>query len=311
MDGSLVQVQRYAAAHASLFPRATIILCLSRGTGYFASAATRSTLFQPLIKVLREEAAREASLVALREASEDVRVNQEQITADMDERARIQREGRDKKSLPPLPSGLVIHSFSDGGASNLAAALKAIAQEDEIAQPKAVVFDSSPGRTSATSGSRAFTMVLAKRPFLRYIVRSALWVVLATVLLLKRIIGSRTWSDDVRDALNSPRRWASSTSSSSSSGGGAKLPPRLYLYSRADELIAWSAVEEHARAAAKVLKQAAPKPLLLDEAKEGQVKLPPGNVVLARFEKAPHVAMAKYEPTKYWETVGKFLERSL
>ncbi len=75
------------------------------------------------------------------------------------------------------PSGFVIHSFSDGGAGNLALFLDEMARRypstSSTPAPKvhSLIMDSSPGKANPTTGSVAFTMHLANRPRLRAFVR--------------------------------------------------------------------------------------------------------------------------------------------
>ncbi|CEH14119.1 TRANSMEMBRANE PROTEIN 53 [Ceraceosorus bombacis] len=339
MDAPLRLVSRYAAPYAALYPRATLVLKLSTGQSYMASAAARHAALQSVVKVLQEEGARENSIAELHDQYEERRENQGLLTMDTQKVREMEEQGRPKSSFTPPPKGMIIHSFSDGGASNLSQLLSMLPAD--VPAPRAVIFDSSPGKQTAWSGATAFTMPMAKSILLRAVVRSGLYAFLTFVLAFKRLFGMRTWSDLVRAALNSPKRWTPGLETRTIQGSGsnrkldktakngsaatdtspeaAKLPPRLYLYSKIDELIEYEAVEAHAAECSKKLSAPQPKPQQIkkgssaapsEEEKKSGAKPPnvSAPVNLVRWDDAPHCGIARNDFKGYWSTVRSFLD---
>lgn len=197
---------------------------------------------------------------------------------------------------------------SDGGAYNLSQLLRQL-KGKATPVPLALVFDSSPGKASAYSGSTAFTMSLANRPWVRLIVRAAIYVYLKTIYSFKRLIGSQTWSEIMRQQLNSPRFWQTAGTPSKAQGS---LPPRFYLYSKTDALIDYRAVEAHAAEAAKV--QGLVSPLQLQDLQDtiAKQRIEPSKIVaLRRWDNVQHCDIGRADFSGYWTSVRKFLETVL
>lgn len=208
--------------------------------------------------------------------------------------------------LPCSPAFPLGPPVSDGGANNLSQLLRLFPGRN-VPPPQAIIFDCSPGKSTARSASTAFTLPLARRPYVRLIVRSAIYLFLRVVYVLKMIIGSKTWSELLRRHLNNPASWTWSKAEPKQKS--RKLPPRLYLYSKADALIDYRAVEEHAQEAAKL--QGLPGPLAIADLKTKKSKPDAGVVVLRRWENAKHCDLGRADFDGYWTAVRSFLEAAL
>lgn len=64
--------------------------------------------------------------------------------------------------------------------------------------------------------------------------------------------------------------------------------PRLYLYSKADKMVDWREVEEHARSAEECGAS--------------------GRTELVRFERSEHVSHVREDAVRYWDAVRKCWE---
>lgn len=116
----------------------------------------------------------------------------------------------------------------------------------------------------------------------------------------------------MRYRLNSPRLWKYSESLSLQQGarkGEQVFPPRLYLYSKADSLIEWTAVEEHAREAAR--KQGLPRPVQVGDLSASKGVKSDHIVALRRWEDAKHCDLGRADFEGYWTAVRTFLQTVL
>lgn len=373
MNAPLRIVSKYAQPYSVLFPTSTVIIKLSDGQTYLQGSKSRALDY--LTDLLRQEA-------------EKVESWQEKLIMDQDVRELLGTYGEKKDELQQghaetttagdaVPHGMVVHSFSDGGANNLAFLLSHItsvrtssagdarAESNPFAvlTPRAVIMDSSPSSGRVWSGATAFTIPLAHpsrnwlvRLVLRNAARWGLCVLMAVVLFVKRhILKSSTRHSLMRGNLNDAHRWdftsvgiansdeavqASATSLSSGSEHNTirSLPPRLYLYSKADDLVDYEAVEAHARDYA-LRRRRTSSSVETDSKKrwtKGDIDAEENDVLtiveverekstssvssspppslwprLRRWTTAPHCALARQDPKVYWSEVRDFLSIAL
>lgn len=351
MDAPLRVVTKYAIPWTERFPDALIAIKMSTGKGYISSRAAQVEEMRPLVALLREEAIAEAQ-----EEGEETAKAANTTEKELDEISSTldgAHKGSAKESKTARSHGIVIHSFSDGGAGNLALLLRLLGRSSLSSStcpsttssasapaiiPRAHIMDSSPGRTDPNSASLAFTIPLAKRNKLLFrLSRAMVYIFLRALFFIFRIIGRRPRGERVRAQLNDPGLWSNARAGArtraragaetESNETNAKLPPRLYLYSRADKLIPWEAVEEHAREAATLQGLSAPKPVLMDpldaqparptqsqsEKQSGQQQSGTSSprVELHRWEEAAHCDLGRADLKGYWSTVDGFLSRVL
>ncbi|KAJ6553576.1 hypothetical protein DFH09DRAFT_1366190 [Mycena vulgaris] len=169
---------------------------------------------------------------------------------------------------------ILTHTFSNGGSLHVLALARMLSSvpvdTQTLRPPSALIIDSSPGGDSLdriqlalTSSIRNILLKLIANGFVR-LVYCFLWIV---GHLLRRPSPVQV----IMAGLRRPRvlPWIDERS------------PRLYIYSKADEMVPWADVEENAAAAAS----------------EGL------DVRRLRFDNSAHVAHARIHPEEYWAAV--------
>ncbi|KAF9878467.1 hypothetical protein CkaCkLH20_03959 [Colletotrichum karsti] len=161
---------------------------------------------------------------------------------------------------------LLLHVFSNGGATNLAKFYELYAAADRAGRlelpPHVTVYDSCPGGFHWMRSYRALSAALPRflAPFVHVIIG---WFWIFQIPFGKSGIFGKMWNAlKHRALLQSEQR-------------------RVYLYSKEDEMIYWGDVEKHA-----------------NEAKEVGFQ-----VERERFEGSQHVAHARLDGDRYWGTV--------
>ncbi|PQE13747.1 indole-diterpene biosynthesis protein [Rutstroemia sp. NJR-2017a BVV2] len=132
---------------------------------------------------------------------------------------------------------VLLHAFSNGGAS----AIWTIARTHHARTGKRLpvsktVFDSMPGSQSYEISLAAFTVALPKNLMVRAVGSLVLRVFLGMWYVYDLVTRSEKFIDKIRNGLNDTRLFDVGVE-------------RLYIYSMADKLVPWKAVEEHAREA--------------------------------------------------------------
>lgn len=344
MDAPLRLVSKYAEPYTRLFPHASILIQLSNGQTYLQGRKAPS--LRVLSEVLLQEAEKEHSRNEMRREMEDVERRGGQLTLDEDKKRDTETEttteknsvqmddstasiidNKDKDSPPspslnihPAPTGLIIHTFSDGGSSNLHYLLSYLTSTLSKRLPiRATIFDSSPSAGTPVPGATAFTMPMLKshwwlvRVVLRGVVRLSIIVYLYFLLALRKLLRRKSRHEVFRTALNDVKSWTPSDLATSSD-----LPPRLYLYSEADQLVPYKAVEQHAQDAWSKIKHGdASKTqdknkidfVQVDgKSEQNDSNTPHTSVVrLRRWANAPHCSIARVDSDRYWKEVGDFL----
>jgi pimeloyl-ACP methyl ester carboxylesterase len=210
----------------------------------------------------------------------------------------------DAKLEPLLPyptPRVLVHAFSNGaclscrqnpslivlGGSWQLATLSNILRErtttagypDAPGSPSAIVLDSCPGNGGVEKTVKAFTTAvrgLFLKQFVTLFIRTA-YLLYAIKKRLFRETGD-TIIDDMKATLHRPKilPWLSKTT------------PRLYIYSKGDDIVPYEEVEGHA-----------------EQARKAGL-----NVRTLRFEDSPHVAHARMHPQQYWDAVQSLWEEA-
>lgn len=336
MNAPLRLVTKYAQPYSTLFPSSTILVLLSTSKGYLSDDGS----IKRLVEVMKEEAGRMEGRSRMREEMMLVENRKEDLTLDGDTRAEVATQGQDKPpELAPAPRGVVIHSFSDGGASNLSHLLDQIQHASPSSSslsthlpPRALIMDSSPSLGSAWTGSNAFTLSLGNpntQPWLvRVIVRRVARLAVYLFLLVARfwvmkVRGRKSRAQRVRDHLNEAKAWGKGE------GEKEEVPPRLYLYSKSDALIPYRDVEAHAREVDSRVSPIEAEDKGGDSSSSSDKKqgdddngkseatsslsssTSTSRVRLVRWQTAQHCAMARQDPEGYWNHVRRFLKDEL
>ena len=134
----------------------------------------------------------------------------------------------------------------------------------------ALILDSSPAVGDLGNIIRAFTIAIPN-PVARYIALPIIYVIHALRLSIVKAIGGETMEIQYLKTLLQPRLlpWMSAQT------------PRLYVYSKRDELVPWKDVQKHA-----------------DAAKKSGL-----NVCCEVYEGSAHVAHMRHDPERYWTSI--------
>ena len=135
-------------------------------------------------------------------------------------------------ALPPHAK-LLVHLSSNGGAFTVTFIADAYLRRTGKPLPLAgMVLDSSPGRETCEATVRAFAVGLPKNMLLRWVGAMVFRILYGMYRLVYLVSGTMDMVERARRDLNSRKLF----------GVGA---PRLYIYSAADDMVAWEHVEEH------------------------------------------------------------------
>jgi hypothetical protein len=325
MDAPVRLVAKYAQPYTALFPDATVLIQLSDGKSYLARENVRRTQLQRIISEITS-----ASSDVETEPFEVVKttdVGESTITLIDAKEARSSASSDGDGEEPARVGGFVIHSFSDGGAGNLALFLDEMARR-KTAAPRvhSLIMDSSPGKSNPKSGSFAFTMHLANRPRVRAIVRLLVYIGLYMLKIWTKITGQLGRGELMRKRLNSLRSWSWITAAYSSNAATAEkseYPPRMYMYTKADRLIPWQFVEEHAHHLGQIrgtkpgvvqMENEAERAKLLKAVESGAGDArdaPEYRVELRRWDTPPHCSIGRADFVGYWSAVLDFYSNVL
>jgi hypothetical protein len=198
----------------------------------------------------------------------------------------------------------LLHVFSNGGAHSALALARLTARGGPLFSPASpsppssssgpalgacarLVLDSTPGAETFASGFRALSAAAAGLPWpLRLLARAAVPFVLAGMVLRSVLTLRRSFVARLRRGVNDPELFCLPASPSSPSRGERWAGRRVYLYSRADEMVDWRAVEAHA-AEAKA---------------KGYV------VTMEEFVGSRHVGHVQADGGRYWAAVRRLVE---
>ncbi len=185
-------------------------------------------------------------------------------------------ELRREAAASPRPR-ILVHLFSNGGARMacmLARAFRAAAGARVPAA--AMVLDSSPGRATYSRAVAATVAGLPRGIVVRFLGGMLVRAVAAVLFVWHWVSGTENVVDETRRALVDDELL------------DARMR-RLYLYSKADKMVWWKDVEDHA-----------------DEA---EAKGCPVDRV--RFENSAHAGHVLEDKERYWAAVGKTWEKAL
>ncbi|KAJ1017863.1 hypothetical protein NDA16_005179 [Ustilago loliicola] len=320
MDAPIRLVAKYAQPYTVLFPDATVLIQLSDGKSYLARENVRREQLQHIIAEISSSPSDAAEKELKPVQTKDV--GDSTVTLIDHSEARSSSSSDDGNEAANV-GGFVIHSFSDGGAGNLALFLDEMARR-KGANPRvhSLIMDSSPGKSNPRTGSFAFTMHLANRPRLRAIVRFFVYLGLYLLKIWTKITGQPQRGELMRKRLNSLRSWSWVTASHTpkpqqvEKKPDADYPPRMYLYTKADQLIPWQFVEEHAQDLAETRKvqqglvqmeNQSQREKLVSAVKKGETKSETEyKVELRRWDTPPHCSIARFDFEGYWAAVTDF-----
>ncbi|KAM3069419.1 hypothetical protein ACMFMF_008636 [Clarireedia jacksonii] len=130
---------------------------------------------------------------------------------------------------------VLLHAFSNGGASAIwTIARTHYARTGRRLPISKTVLDSTPGSQSYEISLAAFSVALPKNTIVRAMGSLVLRVLLGMWYVYYLVTRSEKFIDKIRNGLNDTRLFDLGVE-------------RLYIYSMADKLVPWEAVEEHAK----------------------------------------------------------------
>ncbi|KAJ4298195.1 hypothetical protein N0V90_006094 [Kalmusia sp. IMI 367209] len=164
---------------------------------------------------------------------------------------------------------ILVHSFSNGGGNQLLEFAKAWVKREESPLPmRAQVIDSAPGTGGWKRSHAAMATSLPQFWLWRVLGSVTIHLFLATVFVFTKLSRREHMMAIIRRQLNDPSLFN-------------QRAPRVYLYSKADEMVGHDEVEEHA-----------------DQAEAQGWK-----VTRVRFERSPHAGHIREDEGRYWGAV--------
>lgn len=169
---------------------------------------------------------------------------------------------------------VLVHSFSNGGGNQLVELAKAWTKREGSPLPmRAQMVDSAPGNGGWLRSHKAMSTSLPRFWLWRLLGSATIHLFLAMLFVIGKLTGSEPMMDVMRRQLNAPVLFD-------------QRAPRVYLYSKADEMVGHDEVEEHA-----------------DKAEAQGWK-----VTRIRFERSPHAGHIREDEARYWGAVQKAWE---
>ena len=128
---------------------------------------------------------------------------------------------------------VTVHLFSNGGAHSLYLLLKSLTLQRKRLLLHSLVIDSAPGTPSVSTGVRAMTLHMDKSSTRYYVT----WLLLTVGTHVSRML------DVALGRLSLSDKYHAAVLSKSADDGEHDAAPRLFLYSRADDLVDYRDVE--------------------------------------------------------------------
>ncbi|KAL4809391.1 hypothetical protein BDV18DRAFT_131975 [Aspergillus unguis] len=262
------RIAKYVGYHRQLFPRSAILLIM---TGMLDITVRSFSVIRKRLRPARETIRQ----ILSQNADAHAHANAD---AEEDSAANVTGNGKGR-------GGVLLHIFSHGGTNIAIQLILSMQDHDRDSKhtnriPKlpllGIVFDSCPGDTSFMRNYRAsvYSLPPAFLP-IRILEEALLFPAIGVITALQKlgITGSiSAMQKQLNDSIVVSAR-----------------VPRLYLFSKADETIAWEEVQAH-----------------FEDARErGYV------VERVVFEKSPHCALIVEDEKRYWGAVRRFWEATV
>ncbi|KAI0314777.1 hypothetical protein OF83DRAFT_1133543 [Amylostereum chailletii] len=252
MAAKLPHIQKYTQIYRTMYPYATQLLMCSQAAFFFQSKDTQRHILSPAVTALEA-----CGYIVAKDAE--------------DQASAFQSTMRGPRIL--------IHTFSNGGAYVLSTFSGMLSKyrlptvfPPAAMIPSVLVIDSAPGDTSLRKSLHAFTVPL-RNPFTRLIASVVLVIAYLFLACVGFITGAERPDTFFRRMLHKPDLLPWTTRDTA----------RLYVYSQADELVSWEAVQAHAA-----------------EAKGRGFR-----VQTEIFKDSHHVAHMRADHDRYWGTIRR------
>lgn len=172
-------------------------------------------------------------------------------------------------SVSETKGPIVLHAFSNGGATNAIRLATQLAQRHIRLPFDTLILDSCPGRVELISGTDALAHSLPNQAIIRDLGWYLVFVAFRLYALVFVVFQFENPGSRLRRLLNDPSLLGST--------------PRLYLYSKGDAIVDFHHIHEHA-----------------EEARCRGYAI----VREVSFEKAPHCALLNEDSGRYWGAVS-------
>ncbi|KAG8212944.1 hypothetical protein J3R82DRAFT_11305 [Butyriboletus roseoflavus] len=244
MGASTRHLQHYSRKYGELYPQATQIIVKCGPSFFWTSEGGKRNRLLPVVEALE-------TLGCLPSIN-----NSTQVPSRV--RPRV-----------------LVHSFSNGGGYQLtslgrllSAKYPSIPSSEHVVS--ALILDSSPCIGTFRAVGLAFSIAI-RNPLARYVILFIIHVVRALRLSMDSVLGKETMETRYLKALLQPRLlpWVNVQT------------PRLYVFSKKDELVPWQEVQKHA-----------------DAAKKSGL-----NAHCEVYEESAHVAHMRHDPKRYWASI--------
>ncbi|KAF8442241.1 hypothetical protein L210DRAFT_3477913 [Boletus edulis BED1] len=249
MGASTRHLQHYSRKYTELYPHATQIIVKCPPSFFWTSARGQQSRLLPVIEALE-------GLGCLPST-----------------------ENPTHESTRVRPR-VLIHSFSNGGGLQLTSLGHLLTSKYPFIPPSehlvsALILDSSPAIGNFRSIGMAFSIAI-RNPIIRHLALVFIYLMHAIRLSLQSAFGMDTMGTRYLKALFNPRLlpWMNSRT------------PRLYVFSKKDELVPWQGVHKHANDAITL----------------GL------NVRCEVYEESAHVTHMRLDPKRYWASVQELWE---
>ncbi|KAF8071566.1 hypothetical protein FPV67DRAFT_1622026 [Lyophyllum atratum] len=247
MGAKLSHLHKYTKVYEEMYPNATKVLIRCPHSFFWSRESSRRARLAPVVETLQA--------LGYLPPSNRTKVDTSQM-----------------KLIQPR---LLIHAFSNGGCSQLLCLSRLLASQFpnfHITHPStsAIILDSCPGIGTLQQAKRAMG-TLVRHPLLKSLLNAVITWLYFYSAITRLVFGTKNMPELLKIRLNAPRLlpWV------------RKSTPRLYLYSKKDEMVPFQDVEGHAK----------------DAEAAGL------NVRAVVFEDTPHVSHARIEPERYWTAV--------
>jgi hypothetical protein len=174
-----------------------------------------------------------------------------------------------ERAMEKKSPNIMIHMYSNGGCNQ--ARILAQQWQEKHSRPlpiSSMLLDSCPGIENYGTALAAFIIALPKFFLVRYILLGFIHLVFIVHFVANRIFGAVSFLRRLRKDLNDPAMFP-------------KSAPRIYIYSKTDEMVDWQDVESHAE----------------DAREKGW------DVKTERFEGSKHVGHLIADGKRYWNDV--------
>ncbi|GAA5956521.1 hypothetical protein JCM3765_003471 [Sporobolomyces pararoseus] len=273
MDAQLRHVEKYLTSYRQLFPTSPILLLQSSQRGFYSTKNQLETrkAFAPAVEMIRkqqQEKKGERGGMLVHVFSNGGCMSLKWLNQELSSTETTTQEGetRSTSSISQEKTPLLSSSFSPSGPSSTTTY--------PLSGARAIIFDSCPGKASLLVTLRAFSAPIRNK-FLKFGAMGFLAIFHSLISLYNLILRKPPILNRLYAYLNQP----------------TSLPPvpRLYLYSKIDELIPCKDVEAHAKQAEEELGVSVRK---------------------ERFEKTSHVGHVRGDPERYWKSVEELWKAS-